>query len=154
MARVGRQGVVTMEESKTAEDNLIFVEGMQFDRGYYSPYFVTDPERMVRDARLELGRGDDGVGACWVRSMEIHALDPAGPGPAGPGGAARILAFAEGGKGFLHQRDGNSERGRAIYARLLAHLRQLFYPVACRHFCRSPAMLPLLPADPFAAPPP
>ena len=48
MAKVGRQGVVTMEESKTAEDNLFFVEGMQFDRGYFSPYFVTDPERMVR----------------------------------------------------------------------------------------------------------
>lgn len=47
MAKVGRQGVVTMEESKTADDNLVFVEGMQFDRGYYSPYFVTDPERMV-----------------------------------------------------------------------------------------------------------
>ena len=47
MARVGRQGVVTMEESKTAEDSLHVVEGMQFDRGYISPYFVTDPERMV-----------------------------------------------------------------------------------------------------------
>eukprot|EP00983_Pelagomonas_calceolata_P132722 1161900-Pelagomonas_calceolata.AAC.5 len=47
MVKVGRQGVVTMEESRTAEDNLFFVEGMQFDRGYYSPYFVTDPERMV-----------------------------------------------------------------------------------------------------------
>ncbi|GLC45682.1 hypothetical protein PLESTB_001317200 [Pleodorina starrii] len=47
MAKVGRQGVVTMEESKTAEDSLVFVEGMQFDRGYYSPYFVTDPERML-----------------------------------------------------------------------------------------------------------
>ena len=51
MARVGRQGVVTMEESRTAEDNLYVVEGMQFDRGYISPYFVTDPERMVRAPR-------------------------------------------------------------------------------------------------------
>lgn len=49
MARVGRQGVVTMEESKTAEDSLTVVEGMQFDRGYISPYFVTDPERMVAE---------------------------------------------------------------------------------------------------------
>ncbi|KAL6780244.1 CPN60B1 [Auxenochlorella protothecoides x Auxenochlorella symbiontica] len=49
MARVGRAGVVTMEESKTAEDSLQVVEGMQFDRGYISPYFVTDPERMVAE---------------------------------------------------------------------------------------------------------
>ena len=57
MARVGRAGVVTMEESKTAEDALQVVEGMQFDRGYISPYFVTDPERMVAeyaDCRLLL----------------------------------------------------------------------------------------------------
>ena len=47
LARVGRQGVVTMEESRTAEDHMYVVEGMQFDRGYISPYFVTDPERMV-----------------------------------------------------------------------------------------------------------
>jgi chaperonin GroEL len=47
MARVGRQGVVSMEESRTAEDSLYVVEGMQFERGYISPYFVTDPERMV-----------------------------------------------------------------------------------------------------------
>ena len=47
LARVGRQGVVTQEESRTAEDQLYVVEGMQFDRGYISPYFVTDPERMV-----------------------------------------------------------------------------------------------------------
>ena len=37
-----------LQESKTAEDSLHVVEGMQFDRGYISPYFVTDPERMVR----------------------------------------------------------------------------------------------------------
>lgn len=49
MARVGRGGVVTMEESKTAEDSLQVVEGMQFERGYISPYFVTDPERMVAE---------------------------------------------------------------------------------------------------------
>lgn len=57
MDKVGRKGVVTMEESKTAEDNLVFVEGMQFERGYVSPYFVTDPERMVceyENARLLL----------------------------------------------------------------------------------------------------
>lgn len=47
LARVGRQGVVTQEESRTADDYLYVVEGMQFDRGYISPYFVTDPERMV-----------------------------------------------------------------------------------------------------------
>ncbi len=47
MAKVGRAGVVTMEESRTAEDHLYVVEGMQFERGYISPYFVTDPERMV-----------------------------------------------------------------------------------------------------------
>ena len=47
LERVGRQGVVTQEESRTAEDHLYVVEGMQFDRGYISPYFVTDPERMV-----------------------------------------------------------------------------------------------------------
>jgi chaperonin GroEL len=51
MAKVGKEGVITVEEAKSMETTLEIVEGMQFDRGYLSPYFVTDPEKM--EATLE-----------------------------------------------------------------------------------------------------
>ncbi len=70
MEKVGKDGVITVEEGRTLETKLELVEGMRFDRGYVSPYFVTDPERM------EVGLDDPYILLYEKKISAIHDLLP------------------------------------------------------------------------------
>ena len=80
MEKVGKDGVVTVDESNTFGIELEFVEGMQFDKGFLSPYFVTDPERqeaVLDDAYVLLASGQDQQGGRpAAAAREGHADRP------------------------------------------------------------------------------
>ena len=111
MEKVGGEGVITVEESKTTETVLDVVEGMQFDRGFLSPYFVTDPEKM--EAVLE----DPLILICDRKVSFLKDLIPsARAGGEGSPPAAR--------RGRRHRRGGPGDLDRQPIARRAQELRR------------------------------
>ena len=85
MQKVGNEGVITVEEAKCLETEVDIVEGMQFDRGYLSPYFITNAEKMLADLR---------------RPHPLAREEALGP----PGDAAVLEAVVQSGKPLHHHR--------------------------------------------------
>jgi chaperonin GroEL len=88
MDKVGKDGVITVEESKGLEFETEYVEGMQFDRGYISPYFITDPEHMEASIERALPPDLRQEDLCSNRHRPY-------PGEAGPGRPRELVIIAE-----------------------------------------------------------
>ena len=128
MEKVGGEGVITVEESKTTETTLDVVEGMQFDRGFLSPYFITDPEKM--EAVLE-----DALRAALrsTRSPSLKDLIPLLEQVAKSGAAAAGHRRGRRGRGAGHARSStrSAARSRAAPSRRRASA------TAARRCCRT-----------------